>query len=226
MKYGRWGKDKSFDSIRRRKLSVDDFGEMENLIRGQATHLGSYEPLMSADKPPNDDCKHGTTVDEASPVHSRGSKIHHVQSASILNKRHTRHVHGRQARDLPQWRCTVDHGRRKHQKGHHQRDKCACRHSDRPAESAQIPWPRSEAISHEEHADEDRDGEGDESRHGSNGEEGAGGYRTGKDEKGERDADGGVKPHGIDGSLGVIVHPLDPGREWKAVVSGVRERDS
>lgn len=41
---------------------------------------------MSADEPPNDNDKHGTSIDEASPVHGRGSKIHQFQSASILDQ--------------------------------------------------------------------------------------------------------------------------------------------
>lgn len=78
-------------------------------------------------------------------------------------------------------------------------------------------------MSNEEHADEDRDGEGNVGRNSSNGEKGTGGHGAGKDEKGESDADNGVKPYGIDRGLGALVHALNPGRSWQAVVAGVRK---
>ena len=102
-------------------------------------------------------------------------------------------------------------GSGEHQNGYHERHKRARRPPNRPAQAAQVPRTRSEAIADKEHTDENGDRKGDIGCDSSDGEKGACGDWASKDERAQSNGDTGVEPHGVDWSPGALVHTLDPG---------------
>ena len=86
-----------------------------------------------------------------------------------------------------------------------------------------MPWTSTKAMADEKCPNGDWNREGDEC-----GDSGNGANRddTAKNQRRQADADNGVEPHCLDGSLGIFIDPFPDAGEREAIVTGVSVCDS
>ena len=89
-----------------------------------------------------------------------------------------------------------------------------------------MPRTSPEPIADEKRSNSDWDRESDESGNGGDAEDGANRDDTAKYQQCQTDADDGVEPHGVDGSLCVLIDLFPDAGEREAVITGVSVRDS
>ena len=89
-----------------------------------------------------------------------------------------------------------------------------------------MPRPSAESTADEKCTNSDWDGESDKGGNGGNAKNGTDGDDATKYQQCQADADDGVKPDSVDGSLSMLVDPLPDAGKRKAIITGVCVCDS